>query len=337
MRVGVCAIFKVFWGIHEPFYDQVNRNSCNVRSRDRMMQLFKFEVKPDWQEFDRRRTREYVQLWRSLQGLVIGSTALMILLSALPLPWQLEFTLRTILSFVLFLSFPLWIVYQSQTSNLWRVVVVFMLLVGASLIAGYTFAWPPESRVSDAGFHLSLPVAILIPVISWGILTWSYRRFPTQMRRLGFFPEQWTINVLIGFMAGSIIGFHFLISTLLLTGRGGPLISISPQMLWTFLFQIGLAALGEEFLLRGLGFQLLYEEEQNNFWSVAVRLALLDLLIYIVPMFHSTWSMLWVWVLLYQVVFSFIVTFLRYRQGSLIACIMCSVIFHTLLATVALW
>jgi len=47
--------------------------------------------------------------------------------------------------------------------------------------------------------------------------------------------------------------------------------------------------------------------------------------------------MAWVWLLLYQVAFSFIVTFMRYRQGSLIACIVCSVIFHTLLATVALW
>jgi hypothetical protein len=302
-----------------------------------MMQLFKLEVKPDWQEFDRRRTREYVQLWRSLQGLVIGSTAVMILLSALPLPWRLEFTLRTTLSFVLFLSFSLWIVYQSQIRNLWHMVVIFVLLVGASLIAAYTFAWPPESWLSETGLHLSLPVAILIPVISWGILTWSYRRFPTQMRRLGFFPEQWTINVLIGFMAGSIIGFHFLISTLLLTGRGGPLISVAPQMLWTFLFQVGIAALGSEFLLRGLGFQLLYQEEQNNFWSVAARIAVLDLLIYVVPMFHSVWSMAWVGLLLYQVAFSFIVTFMRYRQGSLIACIVCSVIFHTLLATVALW
>jgi len=301
------------------------------------MQLFKLEVKPDWQEFDRRRTREYVQLWRSLQGLVIGSTAVMILLSALPLPWRLEFTLRTTLSFVLFLSFSLWIVYQSQIRNLWHMVVIFVLLVGASLIAAYTFAWPPESWLSETGLHLSLPVAILIPVISWGILTWSYRRFPTQMRRLGFFPEQWTINVLIGFMAGSIIGFHFLISTLLLTGRGGPLISVAPQMLWTFLFQVGIAALGSEFLLRGLGFQLLYQEEQNNFWSVAARIAVLDLLIYVVPMFHSVWSMAWVGLLLYQVAFSFIVTFMRYRQGSLIACIVCSVIFHTLLATVALW
>jgi len=302
-----------------------------------MMQLFKLEVKPDWQEFDRRRTCEYVQLWRSLQGLVIGSTAVMILLSALPLPWRLEFTLRTTLSFVLFLSFSLWIVYQSQIRNLWHMVVIFVLLVGASLIAAYTFAWPPESWLSETGLHLSLPVAILIPVISWGILTWSYRRFPTQMRRLGFFPEQWTINVLIGFMAGSIIGFHFLISTLLLTGRGGPLISVAPQMLWTFLFQVGIAALGSEFLLRGLGFQLLYQEEQNNFWSVAARIAVLDLLIYVVPMFHSVWSMAWVGLLLYQVAFSFIVTFMRYRQGSLIACIVCSVIFHTLLATVALW
>ena len=302
-----------------------------------MMQLFKLEVKPDWQEFDRRRTREYVQLWRSLQGLVIGSTAVMILLSALPLPWRLEFTLRTTLSFVLFLLFSLWIVYQSQIRNLWHMVVIFVLLVGASLIAAYTFAWPPESWLSETGLHLSLPVAILIPVISWGILTWSYRRFPTQMRRLGFFPEQWTINVLIGFMAGSIIGFHFLISTLLLTGRGGPLISVAPQMLWTFLFQVGIAALGSEFLLRGLGFQLLYQEEQNNFWSVAARIAVLDLLIYVVPMFHSVWSMAWVGLLLYQVAFSFIVTFMRYRQGSLIACIVCSVIFHTLLATVALW
>jgi len=301
------------------------------------MQLFKLEVKPDWQEFDRRRTREYVQLWRSLQGLVIGSTAVMILLSALPLPWRLEFTLRTTLSFVLFLSFSLWIVYQSQIHNLWHMVVIFVLLVGASLIAAYTFAWPPESWLSETGLHLSLPVAILIPVISWSILTWSYRRFPTQMRRLGFFPEQWTINVLIGFMAGSIIGFHFLISTLLLTGRGGPLISVAPQMLWTFLFQVGIAALGSEFLLRGLGFQLLYQEEQNNFWSVAARIAVLDLLIYVVPMFHSVWSMAWVGLLLYQVAFSFIVTFMRYRQGSLIACIVCSVIFHTLLATVALW
>jgi len=301
------------------------------------MQLFKLEVKPDWQEFDRRRTHEYIQLWRSLQGLVIGSTAVMIILSALPLSWQFEFTLRTTLSFVLFLTFSLWIIYQSQISNLWRMVVIFLLLVGASVIAGYTFEWPPKGGVTDTGLHLSLPVAILIPFISWSILTWSYRRFPNQMRRLGFFPEQWPINLLIGLLAGGILGFHFLISTLILTGRGVPLISVAPQMLWTFLFQVGLAALGEEFLLRGIGFQLLYEEEQNNFWSVAGRIALLDLLIYIVPMFHSAWSMMWVWVLLYQVVFSFIVTFLRHRQGSLVACIMCSVIFHTLLALVALW
>ena len=302
-----------------------------------MMQLFKFEVKPDWQELDRRRTREYVQLWRLLQGLVIGSTAVMIIISALPLPWRFEFTLRTTLSFVLFLSFSLWVVYQSKPGNLLRMVVIFTLLVGASLIAGYTIAWPPEARLSDTGAYLILPVAILIPVISWGILAWSYNRFPSQMRRLGFFPEQWPINVLIGLMVGSILGFHFLISTFLLTGRGGPLISIAPQMLWTFLFQVGLAALGEEFLLRGVGFQMLYEEEQNNYWSVAVKIALLDMLIYIVPMFHYAWSMMWVLVLLYQLVFSLIVTFLRYRQGSLIACIMCSVIFHTLLAMVALW
>jgi hypothetical protein len=302
-----------------------------------MMQLFKFEVKPDWQEFDRRRTREYVQLWRSLQGLVIGSTAVTILLLALPLPWQLEFTLRTALSFVLFLSFSLWVVYQSRNHSFWRLGLIVVLLLASSLIASYTLAWLPEGRVGGTALHLPLPVAILVPVIGWGILAWSYRQFPIQMKRLGFYPEQWSINVVIGFAAGSIIGLHFIISSLLLTGNGGQILSRAPQIIWTFLFQAGIAALGSEFLLRGLGFQLLYEEEQNNFWSVAVRIALLDLLIYIVPMFHPVWSMTWVWLLLYQVAFSFIVTYMRYRQRSLIACIICSVVFHTLLATVALW
>jgi len=302
-----------------------------------MMQLFKFEVKPDWQEFDRRRTREYVQLWRSVQGLVVGSTALTILLLTVPLPWQLEFAIRTSLSFVLFLAFSLWVVYQSQNHSLWRLGGIVLLLLASSLIASYTLAWPPEGRVSETTRYLPLPVAILVPVIGWSILAWSYRQFPIQMRRLGFYPEQWSINVLIGFMAGSIIGLHFLLSSLLLTGNGGHILARAPQFIWTLLFQAGIAAIGSEFLLRGLGFQLLYEEEQNNFWSVAVRIALLDLLIYIVPMFHSAWSMTWVWFLLYQVAFSFIVTFMRYRRGSLIACIVCSVIFHSLLATVALW
>jgi hypothetical protein len=301
------------------------------------MQLFKFEVKPDWQEFDRLRNREYLQLWRSLQGLVIGSTAATILLSILPFPPPLEIALRTTLTFVVFLTYSLWVIFRSENHSIRWLASISLLLVVASLVAGYSFPWPPDESIGGAWPHLTLPVSIVIPVIGWSILAMCYRHFPAQLRRIGFFPEHWPFHLLIGFAAGSIVGFHFLISNLLLTGNGGQFITRMPQILWTFLFQIGIAAIGVEFLLRGIGFQLLYEEEQKNFWSVAAKLAILDLLIYIVPMFHPVWSATWVWLLLYQVAFSFVVTFLRYRQGSLIACIMCNVIFHTLLASVGLW
>jgi membrane protease YdiL (CAAX protease family) len=301
------------------------------------MQLYKYEVKPDWQEFDRLRNREYLQLWRSLQGLVFGSTAATILLSILPLPAQLEITLRTALTFVVFLTYSLWVIFHSENHSIRWLLPISLLFIVSSVVAGYSFPWPQDESLGVIWPHLVLPVSIVIPVIGWSILAWSYRHFPSQLRRIGFFPENWPFHVLIGFAAGGILGFHFLISNLLLTGNGGQFIIRMPQILWTFLFLIGIAAIGEEFLLRGVGFQLLYEEEQNNFWSVAGKLALLDLLIYIVPMFHTEWSTTWVWLLLYQVAFAFIVTFLRYKQGSLIACIMCNVIFHTLVASVGLW
>lgn len=300
------------------------------------MQLIDIKVRDDWQESIRQRMVENTRLWRLVQLVAILSAGSVFLLSLLRLPSPWEIILRFSLSFALFLTFSLWTAYRSQPGSFRTVLLVFSLLIFASIIAGYTFL-PAINHSAAYSFSWPIQLVVFIPAIGLLILKWSGERFPAQIKQLGFYAEQWSLNAIVGTSTGGSLGFHFLLAAFLLSGFSDKEILDLPFFFWTTFFRLGLGALGEEFLLRGVAFPLLFERSEQSFWKTAWQIAVLNVLIYIVPVMQMPGAFWGTWMVAYLLVFSITATFLRYRMGSLISCITCNIAFNMVIVTVIQW
>lgn len=310
----------------------------SIRSIDmagyKLMQLFNYEVRQDWEEFDRKKNIQFTWLWRLIQiGVILSTLAvIMISMTAMSTTWQMIAAL--LLSFVFFLAISLWTVYRSEKYSLRTTLAVFFLLSGMAIIAGYTRPLPspfvPGATVSIWPYQL----ALFIPAAGFGILIWSFRNYPVQMRRLSLSNEQLPAHLLVGTSAGGILAFHYLLTTYLITGVSNPLLEKLPVITWTFFVYSGLAALGEELFLRGVCYFLLYEESHSAIWKATWQIMFLNILIYLAPFPDTAGTFWWVLMLAYRAAFSLIATWLRYRRESLIPCIACNVIFQALIAMV---
>lgn len=298
------------------------------------MQLFDLEIRQDWQELEHLRINEHIRLWRLIQFVVIVSTAAVFLVSFLPLAAPWGNVLHYSLTFAFFLAFTLWSVCRSEVGSPRIFFFTYLLFVGAAVIAGFTSNIPAAGTTRPVLPPWPGQFVYLLPLMAWFVLIWSWKQFPALMSHLGFFPDRWVLNIIVGAASGGSLGFHFLLAAYLFSGlSSNNLLSLS-VFSWTLFFRLGLGALGEEFLLRGMAFPLLFEKSDHSFWKAAWQIAVLNVMIYIVPILNIPGTFWGLWMMIYLVVFSFISTLLRFRHGSLFACIACNITFHLVIGMV---
>lgn len=301
------------------------------------MQLLNFEVRQDWLEFERRQMADYPRLWWAIQIVVILSTIAAFLLTLVQLAWPWSWMLRVLSSITVFYALSLWLVYRTQTGAVLRTLLVTLLLILTTALAAITVVQPVAGQAGGYRSAAPYPLILLVPVISGSILMWSWRKFPVQMNRMGITSENWRLNLAIGGIAGAVLGLHFLVSTFLLTSSGPFRPAGFPILTWNLGYQMGLAAIGEELLLRGLSFLLLYKGSRNNLFKTALQIGFLNILICLVPFSQAQPPFWWIWMAVYHLAFSFLATYLRYRQGSLLPSLASNIVFHTLVALVFQW
>ena len=294
------------------------------------MHFLNLQVRRDWQEFELQRVTAYQKLWLIIQGLVILSVLTVFVLSeqAFSYPWNE--VLRTIFSSVLYLLIPFWVIYRSGEKEYRKISITALIYIGAGVLSWFTY---PSSLKPEMVHFSSLPVffVLLVPLVSGMWVLIASQGLPRKIRALGLVADSWLLNILIGVAAGGMLGLHLLLTTILLPGSKFPMMPDGSALLWLLCFQVGLSALGEELLFRGLGFSLLFDGLKNPLWMVAIQLTVFNVLIYLVQAFISPTIIAGLIVVLYRLLLSLLNTAMRHQQGSLIPGLISNVILSTVL------
>lgn len=299
------------------------------------MELFKYEIRQDWQEHDRLVSSSQHHLWRVAQLITLFAAILCYAIGIANLRWPWSTALQSGLSSAVFLSFALWVVHREGRSGKIAALVLSALL----LACGFATALSKPSAPGQSGL-LPIQFAGLAGLVIWVVCLWSWRSRPEEMRLAGFHFRHWAGQILLGLAAGASLGLHFMLTANHWLDRSVAL--DNPQYsLWALLFLIGVSAPAEEFFLRGAAFRLLYDESESSYWQVAFQISLINLLIYLVPLYFMSSNGIapWIviWILLYRLAYSLTVTFLRQQRASLLACIACNLVFNGVMMVFFPW
>lgn len=295
--------------------------------------LLEITVRPDWRELTRQAEVQRLRTWRAVQMAVAGATVVVLLsrwaFPASPWPDLLYMALFSVIGWML----PLWTLQRARQgvrAALSQGVVVYLLLLAAILVAYVTrpmVAPPPAAGAPPSYLPL---LALAIPALTWPVLRWMQRAFPTHSARLGLTRERWANQVIIGALAGVALGLHLLLAASWVSGLPQVSSPLALRLLWIFCYQAGLMSLGQELLLRGLAYDALVGGGANSFPMAAAKIVLLNLFVYLAGL--ALWSsadlLSAAWLLAYGAALSLLATFLRHRQQSLLPGLAASVVFH---------
>lgn len=289
------------------------------------MHFLNLQVRRDWQELELQRTTAYQKLWLVVQGLVILSVVTIFVLNEQDLSFPWKELLRTIFSSVLFLLIPFWVIFKAGEKEYQKIFLTALIFIGLSFLSWFTL--PPS--LLPAGAHYSSLLVVLVLLVPFASGVWiliATKDSPQKIKALGLMADGWLLNILIGVAAGLMLGLHLLLTTILLPGSKFPQMPDGSALLWLLCFQIGLSALGEELLFRGLGFSLLFDGLKNPLWMVVIQLTVFNVLIYLVQVFVSPTIIAGMIIVLYRLLLSLLNTALRYQQASLIPGLVSNVI-----------
>ncbi len=120
----------------------------------------------------------------------------------------------------------------------------------------------------------------LLMLLPWLPLALLVRRYPSGAQRIGLGTASWGENVLVGLLAGALLGAHML---LVVTALGRKLIiNPWPYILWLLGYELGIQSLGEELFFRGFLFNYLHNYRGKGFWLSAFLSGLLNVAVYMV-------------------------------------------------------
>lgn len=285
------------------------------------MQLLDYVVHKDWRQRTQQIMRENVRLWRGLQGLVVLSALASMVVSFLrPFqPWT--DILHTALSSCLFIGFSVWTVLRSEKYGTVYAGLATLLLVGAAVVG--RLVCPALGKEHSIVDHLWALGGMLAMLSSWGLLAWVYRRRKEAVETLGVTTETWASNALLGGIVGAALGAHLMLAAEFAGLEYGSHPSWA-TIVWQIAFWAGLRGLGEELLLRGLGFRLLRAGLDRSFWAAAVPLTVLNLLPYLATSSLIANELVGAWVLPYVALMALSNVALREWRRSLVPCLACN-------------
>lgn len=293
--------------------------------------LLETTVHPDWEGIAQRSAQQ-CRRYEVIAALALAVVTLALSLAILAFPaWPWHGLLRTILLTSVLWLFPLWFIFRSASSR----AVAFSHMVAAALLlaaaAGIAYSVTPQ-RLATAPWYGFLPI-LLVPVITWGLLYALRLRYPIASRLFGLSARRWPTDLVLGVMAGLVLGLHLVITSSSLPGASSHPSPGLAVLVWALVFRAGFGALGEELFLRGMGYGLLPTSTPRDAMISTLKLALLSLLVFVIPILEArTESLTAVAMLLaYGAVLAVVAGFLRYRQQSVLPCIACNVVFSLFL------
>jgi hypothetical protein len=295
-------------------------------------------VRVDWREIDRQSTARGARVWRWAQVAIVLAVLASVLLDLLAPRWPALQMVRMAIFTLVTWAPPLWyLIYQKRGRQRAPLALarVLALLTAATAIAALTAPAAGPGAVTSSS-RLPLPFVLLVPAATWALLLYQRRQAPAAARALGFVRGDWVYYALAGAAAGVALGFHMLLITHYL-----PFVSTvhraSPsELFWLACYVLGLRATGEELLFRGLGFHLL-SGGATAFPSIMVRITMLNLLLYLIPLSYTVRPALWLLSLGYGILLSVATTLFRYRSGTLVPALACNAVFTLFVAAVLPW
>lgn len=292
------------------------------------MQLLDVVVREDWRKKTKQMRRETTRLWRGLQVLVILAALASMVVSILcpSQPWK--DVCHTALSACLFISFSVWTVLRPEKHSVAYAGLATLTLVGAAAVG--RLLYPPPGGAPDVAGDVWAVVGSLVMLSSWGLLVWTHSRHQAAIEQLGLTTKKWAGNALLGGVAGAALGVHLMLTGHLAGLESGrrPYWAVA---VWQVSYWAGLRGLGEELLLRGLGFRLLRERLGRSFWATAAPLTVLSVLPYLATRISVVNEPAGMWVLPYVALMALVNVSLREWRRSLISCLACNVAFNLVL------
>jgi membrane protease YdiL (CAAX protease family) len=229
---------------------------------------------------------------------------------------------------------------RAQGQRSWRVIVLSVSLFTLVLFV-ISFIYQPSWSLWGAIRTIFAPLYYL------GLSFWlviRINRFDgkhalSQLDILfGLRFNRFAFNVLVGGLAGGVLGLSFFVLSSYLLPNGitfGPFASIN--IIFAIFFQLLLSAFGEEFLLRGVAYTSLHERGQQPIEKTLILISLVNLLIYVIQVARFIGTSYSIWLAIFRFTFGLIATVLRYRQDTTVSSITCNLIFNSLVASILPW
>lgn len=227
-----------------------------------------------------------------------------------------------------------------ESLHLWNQVQILIAFLSLSVfIVLYIF----QSKWTGWGLIRTVAIPIIYIVFSGYII---YRKknelaisAATVIRSLlGIRFKKPLYNLLVGAFTGGLLGFNFLTISLIMQGREAFIRNLTPTNLMGGIFiQLLIIAIGEELILRGISYSLLYQRSNWELWKVVLAISVINLLMYSVQIARFVGTSSMVLLVLYRFSYSVLAVILRYRQGSTIPCIACNQAFNLILASILPW
>jgi hypothetical protein len=299
--------------------------------------LLEAAVWPDWQAIEAQQANESARLWRFAQLAIAATTLLALVIAPSEMSWIWRGVLHSlVLPLVLWLP-PLWYLLKAEIDrkHAYRpLLTVCLALLGIALVAYLVELVVAQGWVGSRALPLLLPVGLAVPAATWSLFRWLRNHLPGEMLRLGISGKQWLLDTVIGAAAGCALGLHLLLMWSLMPGKAAVRWPAPAALVLTLCYFLGPLLLGEELLFRGLGVRILAGPEQKEPVRTTLRIGLLNLYVYLIPIVWPSNPQVWVWRLLYGGLLALTATALRFRLGNLIPGLACNVVFSLFMTVV---
>jgi hypothetical protein len=300
--------------------------------------LLTTSVRPDWEELTRERALRRARYWTALQLILVFSTLLVLLLRMAFPSWNGYPVLWVLFFIPLAWTLPLVMIYrgsgQEELVARRRVLAALGIVCAALAVlwVGAPLAFMPGARIGAP--YLPPVLAVSVPLLTWPLLVWTYRRFPLASRQMGLAPDGWLVNTAMGAAAGAALGLGLVLALRPPWGGAGLLTPPAlPTLAWLLAYEVGLRAPGEELFFRGLVYRILVGDPSARVVPAIARVVLLNLLVYVVPLVSATTLEGRLGIVVYGSALACTSTLLRHRQHSLLPGMAANVVFSVFLAS----
>jgi membrane protease YdiL (CAAX protease family) len=229
---------------------------------------------------------------------------------------------------------------KKKSQGLWQQIFILVVLV-TSVTFIISFIYQPSWLGWGAVRTIFIPALYIIASFYFATQAaklHSQSKSKTLQFILGLRTSNLFYKITIGGMAGGILGLNFILLTIFLLPNEKLFDQYANIGVYVVvLLQLFMVAIGEELLLRGVGFSSLYERGEEAMWKTVLLIAIVNTIMYGVQLGRFIGTSFSVWLALFRFSYSVLATILRYQQDSTITSLACNLAFNSVLAVILPW